>query len=73
MCVGGDVGLGTGVAVGATLVGLGMAVAVGGDLVGLGLGVVDSVGSGLVCSFVGESSTSTFATTLASGAGVSAV
>jgi hypothetical protein len=48
-------------------------VAVAGALVGLSLGVGGFVGSGLGGSLVGEGSTSTLATTLASGGGVSAI
>ena len=50
-----------------------VAVAVAGALVGLGSGVGRFVGSGLGDSFVGDSSISTLATTLASGVSVSAV
>ena len=69
-----------GIAVGGTSVGgdgtsvaFVVAVGVAGALVGLGLGVGGFVGSGLGGSFVGEGSTSTLATTLASGDGVSAI
>ena len=50
-----------------------VAVAVGGDLVGVALGGVGFVGSGFRDCFVGKDSTSTLATTLTSGVGVSAV
>ena len=75
--VGGTV---VGIAVGGTSVGgdgtsvaFVVAVAVARALVGLGLGVGGFVGSGLGDSRVGEGSTSTLATTLVSGDGVSAV
>ena len=48
-------------------------VAAGEASVGLGLGLDGFVGSGFRGSFVGEGSTSTLATTLASGVGVSAI
>ena len=51
----------------------GVAVAVGEASVGLGLGVDGFVGSGFGGSFVGGGSTSTLATTVASGDGVSAI
>ena len=65
-------------AVGGTSVGVeansvAFVIAVAGALVGLSLGVGGFVGSGLGGSLVGEGSTSTLATTLASGGGVSAI
>ena len=57
----------------ATSVAFVVAVAVTGAIVGLGSKVDGFVGSGFGGSFVGEGSTSTLATTLASGDRVSAV
>ena len=65
-----------GVGVESTTVGVtsaAFALTVGRASVGLGLGMGVFVGSSFGVSFVGEGSTSTLATTLASGGGVSTI
>ena len=75
--VGRGVEVGIGVAVAVWVGGTGVNVAVGNRagvaVGGTSVGVDGFVGSGFGGSFVGDGSTSTLATTLASGVGVSAV